>query len=158
MEPSKLQGCKFLPGQHPIHYSIISASLPAHVPQREEEAVKKAFPPAAGNAREVEADCAGNAITAWSGAFGASALGERGKPAEKVANEACASLVQSLQSGCSVDVHLADQLLLYAALAAGASEFSTPDFSSHLKTNADVVSAMTGRNIRLGNDRRVTVE
>jgi len=157
-EPSKLQGCKFLPEQRPIQYSIISASLPAHVLQREEAEVKKVFPLASGAAREAEADCAGNAITVLSGPFGASALGERGKPAEKVAQEACASLVQGLQSGCSVDTHLADQLLLYAALAAGASEFSTPVFSSHLKTNADVVRAMTGRNIRLGNDRTVTVD
>ena len=157
VEPSRLRGCSFLPGNQPIKYSIISASLPPHVLQREEELVKKSFPIAAGAASAVDADCAGNALALWGGAFGASALGERGKPAEKVAEEACGMLAQGLQSGCAVDERLADQLLIYAALAGGKSEFSTPGFSSHLRTNAGVIHAMTGRNISLGNDRVVQV-
>ena len=158
VEPSKLRGCKFSPGAHPISYSIVSSALPLHVLQREEAEMKKAFPQSAGFARGVEANCAGNALTIWSGAFGASALGQIGKPAEKVAQEACAALAQGLGSGCSVDAHLADQLLIHAALAEGKSEFSTHEFSSHLRTNAGVIRAMTGRNIILGNDRTVTVE
>ena len=158
VEPSKLLGCKLEQQKAPVQYSIISSSLPPHVLQREEAEVKKAFPEASGVAREAEADCAGNAVTVWSGAFGASALGERGKPAEKVASEACGSLAQGLESICAVDAHLADQLLLYAALAKGKTEFSTPEFSSHLRTNADVIRAMTGRNIILGSDRVVAVE
>ncbi|MFA6328625.1 MAG: RNA 3'-terminal phosphate cyclase [Candidatus Micrarchaeia archaeon] len=169
VEPSKLHGCEFMPKAQPIKYSIIASSLPQHVLQREEEEVKKAFPGATGGARAVEASCAGNALTIWSGAFGASALGERGKPAEKVSQEACAELMRGMQVGagaaagavllpaCSVDAHLADQLLIYAALADGKSGFSTPAFSPHLRTNADVVRAMTGRNIILGNDRTVSV-
>lgn len=157
VEPSQLIGCKFLQDARPIRYSIIASSLPPHVLQGEEEEVKKAFPESKGSARAADAACAGNALTAWSGAFGASALGEKGKPAEKVAQEACAALAQGLESGCSIDSHLADQLLLYAALAEGKSEFSTREFSPHLRTNADVIRAMTGRNIILGNDRLVTV-
>jgi len=171
VEPSKLHGCKFLPEHQPVEYSILSSSLPPHVLQREEKEVKKLFPNAAGVAREAQAACAGNALTVWSGAFGASALGERGKPAEKVAGEACAGLMREMPaapfgqmaagqqaSGASVDARLADQLLLCAALAEGGSGFSTPEFSSHLSTNAGVIRAMTGRNIRLGNDRMVLVE
>ena len=159
VEPSKLLGCKFAPGaQQPVQYSIIASSLPPHVLQREEAEVEKAFPDATGTARAVDADCAGNALAIWSGPFGASALGEIGKPAEKVSKEACDFLAQGIKSGCSVDSHLADQLLIYAALASGKSEFSPPDFSSHLQTNATVIRAMTGRNIILGNDRTVTVE
>jgi len=166
VEPSKLRGCKFLPEQQPVKYSILSSSLPPHVLQREEKEVKKLFPNAAGVAREAQAACAGNALTIWSGSFGASSLGEIGKPAEKVAQEACAGLMREMPAaplgqqaqGALVDSHLADQLLIYASLADGKSEFSTPAFSSHLKTNADVIRAMTGRNIRLGNDRTVSVE
>ncbi len=165
VEPSKLRGCKFLPEAQPVKYSILSSSLPPHVLQREEKEVKKLFPNATGVAREAEASCAGNALTVWSGSFGASSLGEIGKPAEKVAQEACAELMREMPAapheqgaGPSVDSHLADQLLIYASLADGKSEFSTPVFSSHLKTNAEVIRAMTGRNIRLGNDRTVSVE
>jgi len=170
VEPSQLAGCEFPSVQaSSVQYSIISASLPSHVLQREEAEVKKAFPAAKGTARAVEADCAGNALTIWSGTFGASALGERGKPAEKVAQEACAVLAREMASevrhgagsqrtGALVDMHLADQLLIYSALANGKSEFSTSEISSHLRTNADVIRAMTGRNIILGNDRVVSVE
>ncbi|MCX6771979.1 MAG: RNA 3'-terminal phosphate cyclase [Candidatus Micrarchaeota archaeon] len=169
VEPSKLLGCKFMPEKHETQYSIVSSSLPPHVLAREEEAVKRFFPGAKGFAQAVEAACAGNALTVWSGAFGASALGEIGKPAEKVAQEACAELAREMapvaprgagqqHAGASVDSRLADQLLIYAALADGKSEFSTPEFSSHLKTNAEVVRAMTGRNIILGSDRTVAVE
>jgi len=169
VELSQLAGCAFSSEQAPVQYSIISSSLPPHVLQREEAEVKKAFPAATGTTRAVEADCAGNALTIWNGAFGASALGEIGKPAEKVAQEACAKLAHEMASDVRhgtdsqyvralVDTHLADQLLIYAALAEGKSEFSTSEFSSHLRTNADVIRAMTGRNIRLGNDRVVSVE
>lgn len=156
-EPSQLRGCKFIPEAQPVRYSIISASLPPHLLQREEVEVKKAFPAATGTARAAEAACAGNAVTVWSGAFCASALGEMGKPAEKVAREACSGLAEGLESGCAIDAHLADQLLLYAALARGKSEFSTPEFSPHLRTNAGVIRAMTGRNIILGSERDVEV-
>jgi len=157
VEPSQLRGVKFMPAAQPVKYSTLSSSLPPHVLQREEEAVKKSFPGATGTVCTVGAACAGNALTIWSGAFGASALGEVGKPAEKVALEACAELAQGLESGCAVDARLADQLLLYAALAEGRSGFSTPEFSSHLSTNAGAIRAMTGRNIILGNDRVVSV-
>ena len=158
VEPSQMHGCRFEQQKAQVRYSILSSFLPPHVLQREEEEIRKKIPGCAGEARAVEASCAGNALTIWSGSFGASALGEIGKPAEKVAGEACAALAQGLESGCAVDAHLADQLLLCAALAGGKSEFSTQVFSSHLRTNADVIRAMTGRNIILGNDRVVRVE
>lgn len=157
VEPSGFTGCEIAPERHPVNYSILSSLLPPHVLAREEQEVKKKFPDASGEAREAAASCAGNAITLWSGAFGASALGERGKAAEKVAAEACHELAAGMASGCAVDERLADQLLIYAALAPGKTGFTTPSFSSHLKTNAEVLRLMTGRNIILGGDRSVQV-
>ena len=157
VEPSEFSGCRFATERNPVSYSILSSMLPPHVLAREEEEVRKAFPGATGEARAVDADCAGNAITLWSGAFGASALGERGKAAEKVTSEACSELAAGLGSGCAADARLADQLLIYAALAQGKTEFTTPSFSPHLKTNAEVLRLMKGRNIILGGDRSVQV-
>lgn len=70
---------------------------------------------------------------------GFSALGELNKPAEKVAGEAIHSLLEFLKRGAAVDVHLADQLLLYCALARGESAYSAEKVSSHLQTNAQVI-------------------
>jgi len=70
---------------------------------------------------------------------GFTALGARGKPAEKVAEEACAQFIAHHQSGAAVDPHLADQLILPLALAAGPSAFTTSQITQHLLTNIWVV-------------------
>jgi RNA 3'-terminal phosphate cyclase (ATP) len=68
-----------------------------------------------------------------------SALGERGKPAEKVASEAVDKLLAFLETEAVVDEHLADQLLLPLALAGGESHFTTPKVTNHLLTNAATI-------------------
>ncbi len=73
------------------------------------------------------------------GVAGFSALGELSKPAEKVAGEALHSLLEFLKSGACVDAHLADQLLLYCALAKGGSCYSVEGVSPHLQANAQVI-------------------
>ncbi|HVO15794.1 MAG TPA: RNA 3'-terminal phosphate cyclase [Alphaproteobacteria bacterium] len=73
------------------------------------------------------------------GRGGATALGARGKPAEKVAEEAVAQLLAYDRSGAAVDSHLADQLIVPAALASGPSAFTTQRVTRHLTTNAWVV-------------------
>jgi RNA 3'-terminal phosphate cyclase (ATP) len=78
------------------------------------------------------------------------ALGARGKPAERVADEACDDLLAFLRTRGAVDAHAADQLLLPLVLASGPSEFPVPAVTSHLVTNASVVREFV--------DARVTIE
>ena len=160
-KPSKLHSASFTPQERKhAHYSIISSGLPPHVAEREEQALVKMLEgkETSGKTERVSSPCAGNAITVWNGFVGASSLGESGKPAEKVAIEAAEALLREIGAGAAVDSRLADQLLIYAALAEGKSAYSTGKFTQHLKTNADVLSAMTGRNIILANEREITVE
>ena len=70
---------------------------------------------------------------------GFSALGTKGKPAEQVAEEACAELLRHHRSGAALEQHLADQMILPAALCQDESEFSVERISLHLVTNAWVV-------------------
>jgi len=70
---------------------------------------------------------------------GFSALGERGKPAEQVADEASGALLAHHASGAPVEAHLGDQILLPMALANGESAFRTARVTSHLLTNAHVI-------------------
>jgi RNA 3'-terminal phosphate cyclase (ATP) len=70
---------------------------------------------------------------------GASALGRRGLRAETVADVAVDPLLAYLDSGATVDGHLADQLLPFLALAREPSTFTCPTLSSHLTTVAWVV-------------------
>jgi RNA 3'-terminal phosphate cyclase (ATP) len=70
---------------------------------------------------------------------GFGALGERGKRAEKVAQEACDDFLQFMQSDAAVEPHLADQLIPYLALAEGRSTFTVSKITKHLLTNIWVV-------------------
>lgn len=70
---------------------------------------------------------------------GFSALGARGKPAERVADEVADAFLYHHNSNGAVEKHLADQLLLYASLAKGESSFTTSKISQHLFTNKWVV-------------------
>jgi RNA 3'-phosphate cyclase len=76
------------------------------------------------------------------------ALGERGKPAEAVADEAVAQVEAFLSAQpLGVDEHSADQMLLPLALAEGASQFRVASLSSHLLTNADIIGHFLERKI-----------
>lgn len=76
-------------------------------------------------------------------------LGERGLPAERVADRAVDQLLAFIESEGCVDQYLADQLLLPLAFAEGASEFRTSQISQHLLTNANVIRAFTSTKIEL---------
>jgi RNA 3'-terminal phosphate cyclase (ATP) len=78
-------------------------------------------------------------------------LGERGKPAEAVADEAVGELLaHDSAPGGAVDVHSADQILVPLALTPGRSEYTVPAVTEHLRTNARTVQAFF--------DRAITIE
>jgi RNA 3'-phosphate cyclase len=68
-------------------------------------------------------------------------LGARGKPAERVADEAVKAFLAFHASGAAIDHFLADQLILPLALAPGTSTLSTESITPHLLTNVEVVRA-----------------
>jgi RNA 3'-terminal phosphate cyclase (ATP) len=70
---------------------------------------------------------------------GFSALGARGKPAERVADEAADALFHFLDSRAALDHHLADQILIYLATIPGEHRFVTSSITKHLLTNAWVI-------------------
>lgn len=73
------------------------------------------------------------------GSAGFTSLGQRGKPAETVGDEACSAFFEFMASGAAVDSHLADQLALYIALAQGRSCFVAEAITEHLRTNIWVI-------------------
>jgi RNA 3'-phosphate cyclase len=77
------------------------------------------------------------------GILGADALGERGKPAERVGMEAAMDLKAAIDSRAPVDTWMVDQLIPFMALATHASgepsEVSIPELTTHAQTNVWVV-------------------
>jgi RNA 3'-terminal phosphate cyclase (ATP) len=68
-------------------------------------------------------------------------LGARGKPAERVADEAVDAFLTFRATDAPVDSFLVDQLILALALAHGSSELRCDRISQHLLTNAEVIRA-----------------
>lgn len=68
------------------------------------------------------------------GRLGAATVAERGLPAERLGEDAGRALRAELDAGAGVDVHAADQLLIYAAQAREASHFSVRDLTLHAQT------------------------
>lgn len=114
-----------------------SSNLPEHVAKRQSEAAVEVLKRADFDAEircETNAlSSTGSGITLWSGRKGASALGERGLPAEKVGASAAGAMVVELRSKTAVDRYLADQLVPYLALAGGS--YTAPEVSKHASTN-----------------------
>lgn len=123
------------------------AQLPPHVGERQGRRIAEVLGEAGFaphlEVRQVHAASPGSAVLLLAECqhvvAGFNALGERGKPAERVAEEACADFLRWYGSGAAVEMHLADQLLLPLALAGGSSTFTTCRITQHLLTNAWVV-------------------
>ncbi|QEG30393.1 RNA 3'-terminal phosphate cyclase [Gemmata obscuriglobus] len=76
-------------------------------------------------------------------------LGERGKPAESVADDAADEAIAFRDAKCPVDPHSADQLLLPLALSGDASEYRTSEVTRHLTTNVETVRKFVDRTITI---------
>jgi RNA 3'-phosphate cyclase len=74
-------------------------------------------------------------------------LGARGKPAEKVADEAVSQALAYAKSDEPVDPHSADQIVLPLALSEEASEFRVSEVTQHLITNITVIEHFISRDI-----------
>lgn len=82
----------------------------------------------------------GSSIVLWAetdtGAIlGGDAIGQLKKASETVGKEAAEKLLAEVSKKATVDVHLADMLIPYAALANGKSSYLTRTVSEHLETN-----------------------
>lgn len=73
------------------------------------------------------------------GSIGASALGARGKLAEQVGEEAARDFLIDLNAPACLDRYMADQVLLYMALADSRSCVTVTDVTDHSRTNMWVI-------------------
>ncbi|CCQ34442.1 RNA 3'-terminal phosphate cyclase protein [Halorhabdus tiamatea SARL4B] len=80
------------------------------------------------------------------GVIGADALGEPGKPAEDVADEAVDAALTAHETGAAVDEHLADQLIPWLATVGGEVRISR--VTDHVGTHVDLFDAF-GFDVRI---------
>jgi RNA 3'-terminal phosphate cyclase (ATP) len=136
--------------------SVIS-KLPSHIAERELAVVRErlGWSPAECRVETVDAPGPGNVllleVTREPIGELVAGFGERGVPAERVAEGAARELLEYLQAGVPVGRHLADQLLLPMALA-GSGTFRTQPLTAHARTNIAVIEAFGVSRIRVDED------
>jgi RNA 3'-terminal phosphate cyclase (ATP) len=133
--------------------------LPSHVAQRQAAAAKLKL--VSGGIRDVNITietyppdrdphlAPGSGITllmkSTSGSIiGADSIGERGKPAERVGEEAANNLLSEFASKAPVDRHLGDILIPYMAVAEGQSEIFVSEITMHTLTNIKIAEIVAG--------------
>jgi RNA 3'-terminal phosphate cyclase (ATP)/RNA 3'-terminal phosphate cyclase (GTP) len=92
----------------------------------------------------VDSSCTGSGVvlvarTDKGCVLGSDGLGEMGKPAEIVAEEALNGIFKAIASGAAVDEHMGDQILPYMALCGQKSCITAPELTMHAKTNMWVI-------------------
>ncbi len=151
--PSKLKGHFIKEGVDNIKgISIVSEKLRnAKVAERQVEGAKKVLEnlnlPMDIKTEYVNSTSVGTGIELWTDKtiLGAGTLGEIGKKAEKVGNECAEMLVREINSGATVDKHLADQLIPFMGLAEGNSGCKVSELTNHTKTNIWVTEKFLDR-------------
>jgi RNA 3'-terminal phosphate cyclase (ATP) len=126
---------------------VVTSSLAEHVAERGAATIQQ-FMKGVGRKvevvpRDLPSPGPGAAVVLtvrWEGGVaGFSSVGERGKPMEKVATQPCEEFMAWWKSGAACEEHLADQLVLPAALARGESRWTTSQVTEHLRTVVWVV-------------------
>ena len=99
---------------------------------------------------DTRAEHAGANLAIWAESttgcvFGADRAGAFGRRSEAIGTFVAKSLLQDVRSGATVDRHLADQLVLFAALARGTSRYIVPRETEHLMTNLWLIEQFGAR-------------
>ncbi len=81
--------------------------------------------------------------------IGAGRAGELRRTSEDIGGYVARSLMEDLATGATVDRYSADQLILYAALADGVSQYRIPRLTEHVETNLWLVESILGAKIEV---------
>lgn len=139
-----------------------ASNLPPDIPKRMKHAALRRLH-GRGDVKIEERVCSGDEAVAQGGAvvlwaeteetvLGADSLAARGKPSERVGEEAAEALVAELDANACLDVHAADQILIYLVQSPEASVFRVREVSRHLRTQGWLLEKFTGREMSIEPD------
>ena len=84
--------------------------------------------------------------------IGADRAGEPRRTSEEIGRSVAAGLLDDLSTGATVDRYLADQLIFFAALADGVSQYRIPRLTEHVETNLWLVETILGARTEVDKD------
>jgi len=131
----------------------VVGSLPKHILERQTNSAIKflkdyGFDNVDISSQLVSTFSPGTSITLWAecenSVIGADNIGKKGVKAEKIGEECAKELIVSLESKAALDKYMADQILVFLALAEGESHVSVEKITEHCITNIKVIEQMLG--------------
>jgi RNA 3'-phosphate cyclase len=155
-------------GEPSIFGNIHSSKLPEHVSKRIKEAATKEL---VGFKRVRIMDrvwkardpgCGMTLVAEFRNCLlGSSMLGEKGVRSEDIGKTVAREIMRDGKLGATMDVHLADQILPFLAIADGKSCFTVREISKHAETNMWVIEQFLSTKFSIrdqGDLKRVEVE
>jgi len=139
--------------------------LPAHVAERQARAAERILE-AKGLEGEIEIEVdegkalsPGSGIVLWAEGkdtfVGGDSLGQKGKRAEKVGEEAANKVIMELNRRAPVDRHMADMILPYLLLSSGRSKYRCTEITEHLLTEVHVLQRIVNTRININRESRL---
>ncbi len=143
----------------------VAGTLPLSVAERQANAAEKILRGYCDNIQlsSVARDTLspGTSITLWAecenSILGSDSIGKKGIRAETIGEECTRELIASIESKAALDKYMADQCLLFLALADGKSEVTVEKITEHVKTNIRVIEQMLDVQTDI-QDRKITIE
>lgn len=88
--------------------------------------------------------------------IGADMAGKVGRTSEEIGRSVAKNLLEDLQSAATVDRFIADQLIIYAGLADGESEYIIPRMTEHIESNLWLIKDILGAEFSIkGNNLKI---
>lgn len=152
-----------------IHIHSVCGQLPKHVADRQGHSALRTiqyhYPKVKSSLsiKSVDSFSPGSSVTCYAvcenSVLGGDCLGERGLKAEIVGQRAAEQLIRSLKSKAAFDKHMADQILVYIALAKGKPEVRVEEVTDHCRTNIHVIEQILPVLFEVNEDKKeISVE
>ena len=149
ISPSKLVGKKFTEKGEPgsIHAICSLSNLNPEILEREEQGIKEIFPNVQVRRMVSGSLSPGTSVSMWANfentIIGSAALGKIGLRAENLGKNVANDLKKTISTDSTVDRWIADQLLIFMALAKGKSSIIVPELTAHIKTCSWLIPMFT---------------
>jgi len=132
-----------------IHISSVCGRLPPNVAERQGKSALRTIQyhcpdiKVSMDYKSVDSFSPGSSVNCYAvcenSIIGSSCLGERGLRAEVVGEKAADDLVKALKSNAALDKFMADQILVFLALAKGNSRVRVEEVTEHCRTNISII-------------------
>ncbi|MFQ5710186.1 MAG: RNA 3'-terminal phosphate cyclase [Candidatus Geothermarchaeales archaeon] len=132
--------------------------LPAHVAERQAKSAEDVLRKAGLGEVDIRPVCdtgprtpfsPGSVVVLWAETstgclIESDSLGAPGKPSEVVGREAAEQLVSQLKTGATVDIHTADNLIIWFSIASGMSRLRVSKLTLHTRTAIELARQIAG--------------